>query len=80
MLLASADLPATPTFHPHFLLLPSPSLTLLIKPVVVSELLLPVELPCAEDKPPQQAQQAVGCSLDQVSHLTTYTVKNGSLL
>ena len=48
----------------HYLLLPSAS-SLLIKPVVVSELLLPVEAG-EEDKPTTDAMDSIAASLDQV--------------
>ena len=77
VLLACADVqPSTgppshlppPTLRPHFLLLPSHSVTLLVKPVLTSELLLPLDLPLSEEKPPQQAQEALKHSLGQVSY------------
>ena len=48
----------------HYLLLPSAS-SLLIKPVVVSELLLPVEAG-EEDKPTTDAMDSIAAGLDQV--------------
>ena len=71
MLIASADLPSSTSTHPHFLLLPSSSFTLLIKPVAVSELLLPVELPPTEEKPTQEAQQTITHCLEQVKMACT---------
>ena len=68
MLLASADIPSSASTHPHFLLLPSSSFTLLIKPVALSELLLPVEILPAEEKPSQEAQQTITHCLEQVPH------------
>ena len=52
----------------HFLLLPSPSpSSLLIKPVVVSELLLPVEVSEGDrEKATAEAMESVGNSLRQV--------------
>ena len=50
----------------HYLLLPSSS-SLLIKPVVVSELLLPVETAGEGDKPTPDAMDSIAASLDQVS-------------
>ena len=66
MLIASANVPSSTSTHPHFLLLPSSSFTLLIKPVAVSELLLPIELPPTEEKPTQEAQQTITHCLEQV--------------
>ena len=59
----------------HYLLLPSSS-SLLIKPVVVSELLLPVETAGEGDKPTPDAMDSIAASLDQVSHLHKFFITN----
>ena len=95
MLLACAEQPSSSSssssspsvVRPHFLLLPSPSLTLLIKSVAVSELLLPADLPAAGEgeRPTLLAQENLTHALEQVLTLNhryilifiviTYTVE-----
>ena len=52
--------------QPHFILLPSPSHTLLIKSVVVSELILPVDLSSPVDTPTDEVLEAMRGSLSLV--------------
>ena len=93
MLLACAEQPSSSSsssssvVRPHFLLLPSPSFTLLIKSVAVSELLLPADLPAAGEgeRPTLLAQENLTHALEQVLTLNhryilifiviTYTVE-----
>uniref|UniRef100_A0A3P8U017 Meiosis 1 associated protein n=1 Tax=Amphiprion percula TaxID=161767 RepID=A0A3P8U017_AMPPE len=43
--------------YPHYVLQPSPSLSLLLRPVVSRELLLPISLPVSAQDPPPNAMQ-----------------------
>uniref|UniRef100_A0A3P8TUA4 Meiosis 1 associated protein n=1 Tax=Amphiprion percula TaxID=161767 RepID=A0A3P8TUA4_AMPPE len=45
--------------YPHYVLQPSPSLSLLLRPVVSRELLLPISLPVSAQDPPPNAMQTV---------------------
>ncbi|XP_023152991.2 meiosis 1 arrest protein isoform X2 [Amphiprion ocellaris] len=52
--------------YPHYVLQPSPSLSLLLRPVVSRELLLPVSLPVSAQDPPPNAMQTVQRCLSQL--------------
>uniref|UniRef100_UPI003AADF5FE meiosis 1 arrest protein n=1 Tax=Centroberyx gerrardi TaxID=166262 RepID=UPI003AADF5FE len=52
--------------YSHYVLQPSPSLSLLLKPVVSRELLLPCSLPVSNQDPPPDAMQAIQACLVQL--------------
>ena len=61
----------TPSFCPHFLILPSTTCTLLVKPVAVGELLLPNELTSMseEEQPTKTAMEKISQAMSQVSQI-----------
>ncbi|XP_030845177.1 meiosis 1 arrest protein isoform X2 [Strongylocentrotus purpuratus] len=58
---------AVPKPRGHFIILPSPSMSLLIKPIAVNELMLPGDYQIPAEKPISDSLQLVAQYLDQVS-------------
>ncbi|XP_014670118.1 PREDICTED: meiosis 1 arrest protein-like [Priapulus caudatus] len=56
----------------HFVLLPSPGPTLLLKSVAVRELLLPTEVCAGQVEPPTDVQQTVAESIDKLHQFDIY--------
>ncbi|XP_078055918.1 meiosis 1 arrest protein [Mustelus asterias] len=81
MLLARSEPQVTgPTWSVHvdsyYIILPSTTLTLLVKPVAVQELLLPCDLPYRSDEPPETALNRIEDILDGLDVESTFNPLN----